>query len=282
MSRAHPGETGFSLVELLVTMVAGIVVLTSMYGVLISQSREFQLHRENVDVTETLRGAVTLLVSEVEHTSAERSDLYSISAQTLELRSFQSNGTFCATGATAGQYGVTEVSGLLGTATTDSALFFRLDSLAWVAGRVTTLWDNPGGPAGTTTCTWTGGGAAPQSVQIATEGGSLAGIDVGSVVRGFRRTTYSLISSGGRWWLGRKLGDPAAATWQVVTGPLRAPPDGLLFTYYDASGAETAVPAGVVRIDIALKAESYQAVRGKGDVRTRRSDSVQVAAYVRR
>ena len=285
MKRRAGGDSGFTLIELLLSMVVGLVVLGGVYVVLISQSREYQQHRENVDVAETLRGAVTLMVSELEHTSAQRTDLYSISAQTISLRSFQTAGTICRKGATAGQYGVAEPSGLYASGTDDSLLVYRLTDQTWLPGKVTQVWTNPGGPAGTTTCVWAGW-TAPRSIQFNVLGGSWTGVDTGSVMRAFRATSYSLVSSGGRWWLARRVG--AAVSWDLVTGPLRASPDGLVMKFYDSNGIEIATPTSdpvqlkkVVRVTITLKAESFLDVRGKGAARAPRADSVTVTAYVR-
>ena len=47
--------------------------------------------------------------------------------------------------------------------------------------------------------------------------------------------------------------------WQRGAGPLLSPADsGLVFHYYDVTGAETATPSAVTSIDILLKAESRE------------------------
>ena len=285
MRQRGSSRLGFTIIELLIGMVVGLLILGAVYTVLISQSREYQLQRENVDVGETLRGAVALMVSELEHTSALRTDLYSIGAQSISLRSFQTAGTLCRKGATAGQYGVAEPSGLYASGTDDSLLAYRLTDQTWLRGKVTQVWTNPGGPTGTTTCVWAGW-TAPRSIQFNVLGGDYTGVDTGSVIRAFRATTYSLVTSGGRTWLARTIG--AAVTPVLLTGPLRASPNGLVMTYWDANGAQVATPTTdpvqlkrVVRVTITLRAESFLDVRGVGSARAPRADSVTVTAYVR-
>jgi prepilin-type N-terminal cleavage/methylation domain-containing protein len=277
------GNAGMTLIEVLLGMVVGLIALSGVYTVLTNQSREYALHRETIDVGETLRGAALLLTSELQHTSARRTDLYSIAPSTISLRSFQTAGSFCAAASGSGPFGVWLASGLFATGADDSALVLRLTDQSWARAKVTQTWSNPGGgaPGGTSPCTWTGGGVPPRVVQITPEAGNWAGIGVGSAMRGFRRTTYSLVPSGGKWWLGRKLGDPNAGSWELVTGPLRASPDGLLIQYYDAGGVVTTNPFNVARVTVTLKAESFGDVRGNGGARATRKDSVSVTAYLR-
>src|ERR1051326_6710145 len=135
MKRGSLGEAGVTFLELLLAMVVGLVVLTAVYGVLINQSREYQVHRENVDVAETLKGAATILTSELWHASASRGDLYSIAAQTISLRSFQTAGAFC--GAASPRFGVWQPSGSFASTADDSALVFRVTDQTWVRAKVT-------------------------------------------------------------------------------------------------------------------------------------------------
>ena len=87
--------------------------------------------------------------------------------------------------------------------------------------------------------------------------GTVGNIAVGAPFRAFRRVEYGLYEEGGRWWLGRKVG--AAASYEKLTGPLRSAVDGgLVFTYYDAAGAVTAVPGLVAAVEFIIRAESYR------------------------
>jgi hypothetical protein len=260
-------------------MVIGLVLLTGVYGVLINQSREYLLHRENIDVQETLRGAAVLLTSEIEHSSAVR-DLVTTGASTLKLRSIQNAGVLCARNTSTPvpvRFGVWLPSGLFGSGADDSAFVRRVTDGAWIHTRVTQAWTS-GLPSGTTPCTWTGSAATTRAVELGfvTLATDTIGMRVGSAIRGFRMTTYSLTSSGGRWWLGRQIG---TGTVDLITGPLRV--GGLTFTYYDENGVETATPADVVSIKVTLIAESFRTVRGPAGALTNRADDVTFTAYLR-
>ena len=61
----------------------------------------------------------------------------------------------------------------------------------------------------------------------------------------------------GRYWLVQRVS--GASTPELLAGPLLSPADsGLVFHYYDVTGAETATPSEVASIDILLKAESRE------------------------
>ncbi len=103
--------------------------------------------------------------------------------------------------------------------------------------------------------------------------------EVGSPFRAFRRVEYGMLQQDGRWWLGRKVG--AAASYELVTGPLRAPADsGLALHYYDAAGVETADPTQVTRVEVVLRSESFGKARSTQGVTTR-LDSVTVVSFLR-
>jgi prepilin-type N-terminal cleavage/methylation domain-containing protein len=278
MKTVRARTRGFTILELLIAMVIGLVLLAGVYGVLINQSQEYLLHRENIDVQETLRGAAVLLTSEIEHSKADR-DLVTIEPSTLKLRSIQNAGVFCVDATP--RYGVWLPSGLFATGADDSAFVRRVNDGVWMRAKVTNVWVNPGGGApAATACPvakWAGGGTPPRVVQLAYNAvADSVGVRLGSAIRGFRMTTYSLTSSGGRWWLGRQIGN---GTVDLITGPLQA--GGLTFEYYDLDGNATAVLDDVVSIKVTLVAESFRTVRGPGGALTNRADDVSFRAYLR-
>jgi hypothetical protein len=246
--------------------------------VLTQQSKEYLLHRENIDVTETLRGAATLLTSEIQHAKASR-DLVAIAPDSLKLRSFQNAGVLCVRNTATPspvRFGVWLPSGLFSSGTDDSTFLYRPSKSDWVHAKVTQVWTS-GLPSGTTPCSWTGGAATTRAVELAfINVGDTVGVRVGSAIRGWRMTTYSLTSSGGKWWLGRRIG---TGSLDLVTGPLQA--SGLRFDYYNADGAVTAALDSVVSVKVTLLAQSFKQVRVFGSTLTSRTDSVSFIAYLR-
>ena len=102
---------GFTMIELLIVVIVGLLVLGSVYRVLISQSKEYENHRETIDIEETLRGAAALLTSELQVASASRGDLYAIGPDSISLRSFQTSGAICGQVVNVNRYAVWQPSG---------------------------------------------------------------------------------------------------------------------------------------------------------------------------
>jgi len=95
------------------------------------------------------------------------------------------------------------------------------------------------------------------------DGTLLDGLQVGSEVRAFRKTSYYTSQSDGRWWLMRGAGVPVDA--EIMTGPLASPSDsGLVFKYYDDEGDTTSVIANIGLIEIVLSGSSF--IHGHADL----------------
>ncbi len=245
-------ERGFSLMELLVAIILGAVVLTSIYGLVLSQGRTYGKQLELMDVHGTLRGAASLLSSDLRQ--AASADLYTIGANAVALRSPRGTGIVCKRHATQPRFGIVATAGDLTASTDDSALVFAAGSVGsgddeWKVMKVQTVITLP-------TCEWGGGSVPDLAVQLTVAvPADTAGIGVGAPIRVFRRTEYGLFQDGGRWWLGSKTG---ASSFEKLTGPLRSPTDGgLVFTYRDGAGNVTADPAQVRVVEIVIRAESH-------------------------
>jgi prepilin-type N-terminal cleavage/methylation domain-containing protein len=273
-------RSGFTMLELLLALVVGSVLIASVFGVMINSSKEFRSQRETVDVRETLRGGATLLSGELRNASASRGDLLAISPESLAVRSFQSTGAVC--GTSTKRYGISGAAGTFGSGADDSMLVSRTSGTTWNKAKVTAVWTNPGSPYVASCAAWTGTPVPPMVIELAANvaGADTLGVGVGSVVRGYRKTVYKLVSSSGRWWLARRVG--AAGTYDIVTGPLLASgaAGGLAFAYYDAAGNVTANPAAVARVTITLRAESTR--NGPvGATISRRRDSLRATTTLR-
>ena len=247
---------GFTLVETMIFMVVAGIVMAVMYKLLIGQSRSYGKQRELMDVHETLRTAAAVLAREIRQSWAGGGDLYSISANSITLRSTQGGGTVCAKHNTLPRFGLLGAG--LGdvAATADDSALVHVGSGTWNVLRIVGA-DLPGG-MGIGDCAWAGGVAPDFAVELTVNVPSdTADIRIGVPVRAFRRAEYGLYwdAGDGRWWLGRKVG--AAASYEKLTGPLLAPAlGGLVFTYRDAGGNPTADPTQVAVIDFVIRAES--------------------------
>ena len=247
---------GFSLIELIIGMVIGLIVITGVVQMMIVQGRGYRKQREVIDVRETAREAAALLAWDLRQSVVGGSTLAVMAPGSVTLRSPRSTGTICAKHPTLARYALWKSGGNIAATGDDSALVYQIARDKWTPLRITAV----GTPAamGVTACAWPGARAPDVVVEFAV--GSkfdTAYIRIGAPFRGFRRVQYAEYQLNSRWWLGRKVG--AAATYEQLTGPLVSPAaNGLTFTYYDTLGAVTANPAAAGSVAFALRTESYK------------------------
>lgn len=243
------------MIELMISMVIAWIVMGAVYQLLIGQSQTYSKQRELMDVHGTLRSAAVLLSWEMRQASAADGDLYSLGANSIALRSPQGSGVVCVKHPTQPRFGLRGMGlGALTSNPDDSALVY-VGSANWNVLRIS--WASTYSPP-TVNCGWIGSGRPDYGVQFVVNVPSdTADIQIGTLIRAFRRVEYGLYQADGRWWLGRKVG--AAASYQKLTGPLLAPASGgLVFTYRDAAGNPTADPTQVAVVDFVIRAESYR------------------------
>lgn len=280
-ARSHyvPARKGFSLIELTVALVVGLVVLTGAVQLMIVQGRGYRKQREMIDVRETARDASTLITWDLRQSALGNSALTSISANSVTLRSPRGLGTVCAKHPTLPRYALWKTGGNIAATVDDSALVYQIGRGKWGAVKINAV----GTPAamGIAACAWAGARAPDLVVELVVSSRvDTAYIKVGAPFRVFRKVQYAEFQLNNRWWLGRKTG--AAATYEQLTGPLLPPTsNGLAFTYYDTLGAVTANPAAVGTIAFTLRTESYKNAN-VGTTTGYQHDSVTTKVAVRR
>ena len=255
-SRPRAARSGFTMIELLVGLVVGLIVLGSVVQMLIVQGHGYRKQREVLDIRETAREATTWLAWDLRQSAVGGSPLAAMGANSVALRSPRGVGTICAKHPTLARYGLWKTGGNIFAGVDDSALVYQFGRDKWQPLKITVV----GTPAtmGVTACAWPG--ARPPDIVVEFAVGSKTDtsyIKVGAPFRNFRRVEYAEYQLNSRWWLGRKVG--AAASYEQLTGPLVAPSsNGLAFAYYDTLGAVTANPAAVGSIGVTLRTESYK------------------------
>ena len=250
------GRRGFTIIELLVGLVVGLIVLSSVVQLMIVQSRGYRKQREIIDIRQTAREAGALLAGDLRQARVGESPLAAMGANSIALRSPRGMGTICAKHATLARYGLWKTGGNIFASADDSALVLQLGRDKWTALKVTAV----GTPAamGVPACAWPG--ARPPEIVVEFAVGTKTDtsyIKVGAPFRNFRRVEYGEYQLNSRWWLGRKVG--AATSYEQLTGPLVAPAsNGLAFVYYDTLGAVTTNPAAVGTVAITIRTESFK------------------------
>jgi prepilin-type N-terminal cleavage/methylation domain-containing protein len=255
VSSSH-ARRGFTIVELLVGLVVGSIVLTSVVQMLIVQGRGYAKQREIIDVRETAREATTLLAWDLRQSGVGDSPLAAISPTSVVLRSPRGLGTICAKHALLPRYGLWKSGGNILATIDDSALVYQLGRDKWTALKITAVGTPEG--MGVLACAWPGARPPDLVVEFAVAAKTdTSYLKVGAPFRSFRRVEYKEYELNNRWWLGRKVG--AATSYEQLTGPL-APPasNGLTFAYYDSLGAVTTNPATVASVGFTLRTESYK------------------------
>jgi prepilin-type N-terminal cleavage/methylation domain-containing protein len=113
-------------------------------------------------------------------------------------------------------------------------------------------------------------------------------IVLGAPIRFFRPASYSLYQGpGGDWWLGYFACPGGVCTpLQAVSGPYRpyavqGGPSGLAFEYFDSTGAVTADPRAVARIDVVARSQSAYNLDVAHVKNRRYEDSLAVSIAVR-
>lgn len=279
-----PQDAGFTIVELLVVSVVGILLVMGAYQLLVTQSRVLTTQQETIDAQESTRGAAALLAWELRSAAASGGDLYVITQDSVVLRSVRATGVICSWVEGSGQskYGLRQTSGTFTGTANDSAMVFSVVDNTWAAFDVSAAWTGSAAWTNTPVCFWgdsTTSVPRPEaSIQIDTLA-TLANLEVGGPVHLFRKTTYGLSTLNGRWWLSRKEG---AGGWEILTGPMLSPSDGgLAFAYYDSLGAVTTDPTLVTRVEFTLRSESYGKVSMAGQAGHALKDSITASVFLR-
>ncbi len=265
VSETRRTQYGFTLVEIMISMVLAGIVMGAVYQLLIGQSRSYGKQRELMDVHETLRSAASLLAWELRQASAVRGDLYTINANSIVLRSVQGTGLVCVEHATLPRFGLWSTAGDIEATADDSALVVAGGN-RWNVLKIQQV--ATAASLGVGNCSWPSTPAPDIAVELAVVNvpTDTAGIKVGAPFRAFRQVEYGLYQDAGdgRWWLGRKVG--AAASYEKLTGPLLPQASGgLVLIYRDGAGNVTADPMRVRVIDFVLRAESYRGLRDAVD-----------------
>ena len=277
VARLQP-RAGFTIMELMVAMMIGLVVLGAVYRLMITQTNAYGKQRELADVRETARSGTTLLSRDLRHAASGGGAVVAMSTNSITLRSVRGVGIVCAKHPTLPRYGLWRTAGKIEAALDDSALIYQVGRERWQRVKVT----NVGTPAamGIANCAWAGTRVPDLVIQVAVNTKSdTIGIKIGAPFRSFRRVQYAQYMLDDRWWLGRKIG--ASPNYEQLTGPLRAS-GGLSLSYFDTLGAPTAIPGAVGMVAFTVNAESYKKARLNSGQYAFQRDSLTTKVLLRR
>jgi len=266
---------GFTLIELLVALVLLGLVSAALYRVLVNNQRLYMAQTQRIDLSQNIRAAATILPAEFRELSASEGDIAGpLSATALSIRAMRWLGFICTRPVLGGVLG--GVSMVIRGGEVGQPLFFgarnintNTDSLLiYYDGNQSTRADDfwaLGRPIAAPNGQNCDDGQAGQrlifDLNLLGFPNAAGAIPIGAPVRGYERVIYQLYQPAGdtSWYIGFK---PAGGTMQPLVGPVLA--NGLNFTYYDSTGAVTAIRTRIARIDITVRARTAAAVRQGG------------------
>ncbi|HJQ10521.1 MAG TPA: prepilin-type N-terminal cleavage/methylation domain-containing protein [Gemmatimonadaceae bacterium] len=255
-ARGFRDRRGFTIIELLVSFVIGLIVLASIVQMMIVQGKSYRKQREQVDVRETVREAAALLSWDLRQAAVAGSPFAVLGANSVTLRSPRGLGTICGKHAVLPRYALWKTAGSIQATVDDTALVYQIGKGGWNKLKITNV--GTAAAMGVNACAWPGARVPDMVVEFAvTAVTDTSLIKIGAPLRSFRRVEYSEYQQNGRWWLGRKVGN--AAGYEQLTGPLLAPAsNGLAFTYYDTLGAVSANTNAIGSVAFTIRTESYK------------------------
>ncbi len=250
---------GFTLVEMLVVAVLGVVIMGAVYQTLTVEYRSNRQINAVVATQQTIRTSMQMLQSELREVSSTGGSITAASATSITFRAPRKVGFVCDhPPSDASHLEFYTVGG--GFAQGDSIIVQATRNPDDISDDFFYVGQINGSPSGAGNCTstltaapWTSmtGGVQTQKVGFTWNGttpGSYAEINDGDVVRTFERVTYALASINGRWVLGRRATTAATAadTMVALIGPLAS--NGLQLQYYDLNN--TLIAAGSVSTNL--------------------------------
>jgi prepilin-type N-terminal cleavage/methylation domain-containing protein len=277
-----PGaRRGFTLVEILISLVLVSLVTGAIYQVLVSNQRLSRAQAERVDLQTTVRTGALVVGSELREVNigaAPRGDIYAPLTPTgIRYRAMRGVGLVCQVVAPnqfklGGMTGGT-VLGYRAPSTNDSLFVFwegtDLDvgtEDEWVGFKISAVTAGVCGvnPAVVLTVNNDAAGAAAFAKVQTPPPGYPAGVPANTPARIWEAMELAsyLAPADGKWWLGiRSIS--AGEALQPVLGPL-VDANGLRLQYLDVNGAVTADVSKVRSIGVELRGVTSQAISRSG------------------
>lgn len=265
------GRRGFTLVELLVVAVVGIIILAGVMRILVSTQQVYTAQTARIASQQSVRAGLGVLFGELREVSPAGGDLVRMDPNELQVRVMRTVAHACQV-TYAGTPSVTTTR-LGATFRAGDSLFVfaendpnRSNDDEWLRGVASAVDTTVTCPNGTPGQRLTLSGWLPAMTADS--------VRTGAMVRSFEQVSYGLYQSGGEWYLGQAR---AGVGWQPLVGPLRTPSTSTpLFRYLNATGATTTVAAQVRQVEVTLRTDGQ--VRGPGGMIIRDSITARIQA----
>lgn len=259
-------RSGFTLVELLIVAVLGLIVVLSAGQILISNRQAYTAQTATVSGQQTTRMAVEVLFAELRELSPSGGDILAMSSDSLRVRLMRKFSILCDEDITGSDPVMTVIKDFLlnsgdtlyimgGSNRFDvgDSVFVYADNDedvdnddAWISASITAV-DSTG-----VTCPQDGDGALRLTFGSQMTEFTNDSVHIGAPVRSYQEYTFGTTTMAGDVFLSRRVG---SGDMIPLAGPLRDT-DGLAFVFRDALGAVTSTPADVKQIEVTVRTGS--------------------------
>jgi prepilin-type N-terminal cleavage/methylation domain-containing protein len=299
---ARRARRGFTLTEMMFVLVVFGLVAAATTRIIVNQQKFYASTTDLIAMRNTLRDVGEAVPSDLRGISSVGGDIYAMSDSAIDFRLATGISVVCSV--VAGRLSViipplnvANKSGLstwtTAPTTGDTAFFYdegatsAVTDDSWQKLPVTAALAVGVCP---TSSGYTTTSAEQNASYTLTLGSTLnTGVVPGSIIRFYRHAKYELYqpNAGGAWYLGyQDCPGGSCSTMQPIAGPYlaystNAASTGLRFVYRDSTGAVTATPASVARIDVIAKAQTDNKIRMPGRPEDYYSDSLVVTIALR-
>lgn len=248
---------GFTLVEILVSLVVMVIVTAAIYKMLTSSQRLSRAQAERVSLQSNVRSGALIVPAELRELNTvlgnvANTDVLIALPSDLTYRAMRGIGFVCQTPtATEVRIARSSYSAYRDPAATRDGVYIFIDGNpdistddVWLPLAVT-------GVASASTC----GGASAIALTVPLTA-ALTGVPVGTPVRIYETMQLQLYSNGGKNWLGARSVSAGETSMQPVLGPLAA--NGLAFEYLDAGGVATTDRTAIKSIRVTIRGVTDQ------------------------
>jgi len=231
---------GFTVVELMVVAVLGVVIVGAAYNLLIQLRRGYTVQNVRIANAQTIRTALDLLTIELRQASGDGGDVIGMGEDTVSIRAMNALAIACDTATSVSPVVTARTMGT--SISTDSVFVFRDGDPEtgaddqWRAFEVSSVTPSA-------TC------ASGDPAQRVTLSGMTAAdtIKPGAALRTFERLAYGVYEIAGERYLARRA---PSGTLEALVGPFDGSSDDLSLSYVDAYGNPASAPDDVAQIQI--------------------------------
>lgn len=250
---------GFTLVEILVSLVVMVIVTGAIYKMLTSNQRLARAQAERVSLQSSVRSGALIVPAELRELNTVLGNVTNTDVLTATLlpsdityRAMRGIGFVCQTPtATEIRVARSSYSAYRDPAAVRDGVYIFIDGNPDIATDDVWLPLAVTGVAGASTCG--GASAIALTVPFTT---ALTAVPVGTPVRIYETMQLQLYSNGGKNWLGARSVSAGEISMQPVLGPLTA--NGLAFEYLDAGGAATTDRTAIKSIRVTIRGVTDQ------------------------